>query len=203
MIRNTKKTNYIIGIDEVGRGPLAGPVTVCAFAIPKENIRFLDHVGAKDSKVLSEKKRQVVVFNLKKLVKEKICTYQITSVSSKIIDRKGLTYAITCAIERTLNKLGISPDNTDIYLDGGLKAPKAFLKQQTIIKGDGLIPVISCASVLAKVHRDNLMNKYHKEFPGYGLIKNKGYGTSEHYCAIQKLGITRIHRRLFLRSILA
>lgn len=203
MIRNTKKLKYIIGIDEVGRGPLAGPVTVCAFAILEKNLKFLEKVNAKDSKVLSEKRRKIVVSDLKKLAQENLCTYQIVSVSSKIIDTKGLTYAISHAIEKALAKLDISPDNADIYLDGGLTAPKTFLKQQTIIKGDGLIPVISCASVLAKVHRDGLMDTYDKKFPGYGFINNKGYGTQEHYRAIKKLGITRIHRRLFLRSILA
>ncbi len=200
MIQVSKKNKYIIGIDEVGRGPLAGPVTVCAFAILKKNIKILKEINAKDSKVLSIKKREALAIRLKKLVQEKKCKCAITSISSHSIDKKGLTKTIATAITLSLKKLKIDPKQVDIYLDGGLKASSLYPYQQTIIRGDGTIPVISCASVLAKVHRDQIMDRYDLKFPGYGFSRHKGYGTPEHYQAIQKKGITEIHRRLFLKG---
>lgn len=196
-----KKIKYIIGIDEVGRGPLAGPVTVCAFAMLEQDLPLLNEVHAKDSKVLSEQKRDIVAGKLKELVKQGRCTYHIASSSAQVIDRKGLTRAIQMAIDATLKKLGIHPEHADIYLDGGLRAPKSFFRQHTIIKGDGLIPVISCASILAKVYRDKLMDEYDLKFPEYGFLNHKGYGTPEHYKALRKHGPTIIHRKLFLRSL--
>lgn len=200
MGRNPEKIKYIIGIDEVGRGPLAGPVTVCAFAILENDLKLLETVGAKDSKVLSEQKRDVVAHKLCELVKEGKCVYKISSTAPEVIDEKGLTKAIQMALDATLKKLRIHPEHADVYLDGGLKAPQKFFRQHTIIKGDGKVPVISCASVLAKVYRDALMNEYDLEFPQYGFFNHKGYGTPEHYKALKKYGMTPIHRRLFLRG---
>ena len=202
MSRTPEKIRYIIGIDEVGRGPLAGPVTVCAFAILDHELARLDEVGAKDSKVLSEQKRDIVAKRLKDLTERGLCTYQIASTSPEIIDRNGLTKAIQMAVESVLKKLNIHPEHADIYLDGGLRAPRKFFRQHTIIHGDGMVPVISCASVLAKVYRDSLMNKYDLKFPEYGFYNHKGYGTPEHYKAIRKHGISPIHRRLFLKGLL-
>ncbi len=192
---------YIIGIDEVGRGPLAGPVTVCAFAILETDLKLLDEIHAKDSKVLSEQKRDAVAAKLAQLKKSGRCVYQVASTSASIIDEKGLTKSIWMAINTALKKLNIHPEHADIYLDGGLHAPKSYFRQHTIIKGDSKIPVISCASCIAKVHRDGLMNKYDLEFPGYGFLDHKGYGTPAHYKMIKKLGLCDIHRRLFLRKL--
>lgn len=192
---------YVIGIDEVGRGPLAGPVTICAFAILESELHLLKDIGAKDSKVLSEQKRDVVAKKLKQLCRDGRCTFQIASTSSHVIDRKGLTKAISIAIASALKRLNIHPEHADIYLDGGLKAPRSFFRQHTIIHGDGLVPVISCASVLAKVHRDRLMDQYDLKFPEYGFLNHKGYGTPEHYKSIRKHGMTPIHRRLFLKEL--
>ena len=200
MGRTPEKIKYIIGIDEVGRGPLAGPVTVCAFAILENDLKLLETVGAKDSKVLSEQKRDAVAHKLRELVKEGRCVYKISSTAPEVIDQKGLTKAIQIALDSTLKKLNIHPEHADVYLDGGLKAPQKFFRQHTVIKGDGKVPVISCASVLAKVYRDALMNEYDLEFPGYGFFNHKGYGTPEHYKALKKYGMTPIHRRLFLRN---
>lgn len=200
MGRTPEKIKYIIGIDEVGRGPLAGPVTVCAFAILENDLKLLETIGAKDSKVLSEQKRDVVANKLRELVKEGRCVYKISSTAPEVIDQKGLTKAIQIALDNTLKKLNIHPEHADVYLDGGLKAPQRFFRQHTVIKGDGKVPVISCASVLAKVYRDALMNEYDLEFPGYGFFNHKGYGTPEHYKALKKYGMTSIHRRLFLRN---
>lgn len=200
MDKRYSQLRYIIGIDEVGRGPLAGPVTICAFVILQEDLKLLEGIGAKDSKVLSEQKRDIVAKKLKDLARQGLCVYQIASTSSRVIDRKGLTKAIQIAIDSALKKLKIHPEHADIYLDGGLRAPDHFFRQHTIIKGDGTVPVISCASILAKVHRDALMNKYDLKFPEYGFFNHKGYGTPEHYKTIKKHGMTPIHRRLFLKG---
>lgn len=193
------KIKYHIGIDEVGRGPLAGPVTICAFAILERDLHLLSEIGAKDSKVLSEQKREAIAKKLRRLYQQGICTYQVASTSSHIIDRKGLTKAIQMAIDAALKKLNIHPEHADVYLDGGLRAPISFFRQHTIIHGDGLVPVISCASILAKVHRDKLMDTYDLKFPEYGFLNHKGYGTPEHYKAIRKHGPTDIHRKTFLK----
>jgi ribonuclease HII len=195
------KMRYHIGIDEVGRGPLAGPVTVCAFAILESDLGLLKDIGAKDSKVLSEQKRNVVAEKLYELNRAGRCVFQIASTSSHVIDRKGLTKSVKIAIASALRRLNIHPEHADVYLDGALYAPKSFFRQKTIIGGDGKIPVVSCASVLAKVHRDNLMDKYDLKFPQYGFLDHKGYGTPDHYKAIRKHGISTIHRRLFLKDL--
>jgi len=195
------RLRYIIGIDEVGRGPLAGPVTVCAFAILESDLQLLDNVGARDSKVLSEQKRDLVAAKLAVLKKEGKCVYQVASTSQTIIDEKGLTKSIFMAIGSALKKLKIHPEHADIYLDGGLHAPKSYFRQHTVIRGDGKIPVISCASCIAKVHRDNVMKKMDLEFPEYGFYANKGYGTPEHYKMIKKFGISVIHRKTFLKDL--
>ncbi|MDB4984065.1 MAG: rnhB [Patescibacteria group bacterium] len=192
---------YIIGIDEVGRGPLAGPVTICAFAILETDLKLLDGIGAKDSKVLSEQKRDVVAAKLAELKKAGRCVYQVASISSSIVDEKGLTKSIFMAIEMALKKLNIHPEHADVYLDGGLRAPKSFFRQHTIIHGDGKVPVISCASCIAKVHRDGLMNSYDLKFPEYGFYAHKGYGTPDHYKMIRKFGLCGIHRKSFLKDV--
>ena len=199
------KIRYIVGIDEVGRGPLAGPVTICAFAVPVQDLKLLDAIGAKDSKQLSEQKRDVINIKLRNLAKQGHCAFQIASSSSVVIDIKGINQAISLAILSALKKmeetLEINPDHMDIYLDGGLSAGKRYFRQHTIIRGDASIPVISCASILAKVHRDALMNKYDLQSPGYDFFSNKGYGTADHFKAIRKNGFSSIHRISFLKSL--
>lgn len=192
----------MIGIDEVGRGPLAGPVTVCAFAVPVAYVKELAMVGARDSKKLSPQKRERIAQMLLEWKRQGKCFYQIASSSSHVIDRKGITHAISIAIASALKKLGIHPKDADVYLDGSLRAPVAYFRQRTIIGGDGKIPTISCASILAKVHRDALMDKMDLTYPHYGFLDNKGYGTRDHYRAIKSYGLTSIHRLSFLRSIL-
>lgn len=199
MKTKASRLKYHIGIDEVGRGPLAGPVTVCAFAILEQDLHRLESIGARDSKVLSAQKREIVAAKLKELAKEGRCTFQIASTSPQLIDRDGLTRSISMAMVSALKRLNIHPEHADVYLDGGLYAPNAFFRQHTVIHGDGLIPVISCASVLAKVHRDRVMDNYDLKFPEYGFLNHKGYGTPEHYKAIRKHGASEIHRTSFLK----
>lgn len=201
MRKLSPKLSYIIGIDEVGRGPLAGPVTVCAFAILESDLGLLQGIGAKDSKVLSEQKRDVVAAKLYELRRTGHCVFQIASTSSHVIDRKGLTRSIQMAIASALRRLNIHPEHADVYLDGSLYAPKSYFRQHTIIRGDGLVPVISCASILAKVHRDAKMNDYDLKFPQYGFFSHKGYGTPDHYRAIKKHGISTLHRKSFLKNL--
>lgn len=197
----TQKIKYIIGIDEVGRGPLAGPVTVCAFAVLEQELKALEELGAKDSKVLSEQKRDIISQKLKKMCADGRCSFQIACTSSHVIDRKGLTKSVSIAIAAALKRLNIHPEHADIYLDGGLRAPQMFFRQHTVIRGDATIPVISCASILAKVFRDRLMDKYDLKFPEYGFLNHKGYGTPEHMRAIRKHGPSTLHRKLFLKNI--
>jgi ribonuclease HII len=130
-----------------------------------------------------------------------MCTWAIESSSSDMIDSDGISFAISDAIERCFTKLDIHPELADIYLDGGLRAPRSYFRQHTVIHGDDLFPVISCASILAKVYRDHHMDHLDMVYPNYGFINNKGYGTYDHYKAIRKHGFSPIHRQSFLKEI--
>jgi len=192
---------YIIGVDEVGRGPIAGPVTVCAAMVPHG---FIFGKGNKnrpnDSKKISEKKREEWFLYAKE---NKDISYAISSVSPAVIDKIGISRATILAVGRSIKKLSstwYSDYQVEILLDGLLHAPKQY-KQKTIIKGDEKEPIISLASIIAKVTRDRYMTKLEKTYPGYGLESHKGYGTKKHYECIKKHGISDIHRRSFLRGL--
>lgn len=197
---------YIIGIDEVGRGPIAGPVAVCAFLIKDEKIlenqKEKNLPKLKDSKKLSKKQREVWFEYLKGACAEGFCDYSVSFVSSENIDKFGIAKCIQKALDSSLLKLlktsGLEPRTCNLFLDGGLHAPIEYTNQETIIKGDELHPVISCASIMAKVMRDNVMTKYAKEYPEYGFDGHVGYGTKKHYDAIKKHGQTPIHRKTFI-----
>jgi len=200
---------YIIGIDEVGRGPLAGPVTVCAVRVEVGVYKKLQEhknlpASGKDSKKLSkndrEKYAQVLKSFMSKGTFDMVFCYAICSVSNKIIDTKGLSFAIKKALFGCLQKTGATEKDM-VLLDGGLKAPKDFINQEAIIKGDEKHPVIAWASILAKVHRDTYMTKTAKKYPHYGFEKHAGYGTKVHRDAIKKHGPSHIHRKSFLRNL--
>ncbi len=199
-----KKGNfkYIIGIDEVGRGPLAGPITFCAVCLlikfPKSFSK-----GVRDSKKLSPKQREEWDKKIRLAEKAGKLEFVIASISAEIIDKKGLSFAGKFAIKKILKKLGKKPKEVLVLLDGGLHAEKEFISQETIIKGDEKIPAISLASILAKVYRDKKMVNFSKKFPQYGFDIHKGYGTKKHIKAIQKYGISSIHRKSFLKGILS
>lgn len=199
------KTKYIVGIDEVGRGPLAGPVTVgvvvCEEKIYKnlKRNKKLPPVG-KDSKKLKEKDREKYTKVLEQLKKEKKISFSINHISNNIIDTKGISFAIKKGINDAFKKLKLKIKNTEVRLDGGLKAPEGF-KQQTIIKGDEKERIIAWASILAKVSRDGLMVKMSKKYPGYGLEIHKGYGTKKHREMIKKSGVSGVHRLSFCKNI--
>lgn len=188
----------IVGIDEVGRGPLAGPVTVCAVSCDVKTYSLLKKnknlpVLGKDSKKLSAKDRE----KYSKALDYIGLPYVVVHVSNKVIDKKGISFAIKFAINKAFVKLKLNPEDCEVLLDGGLKAPNEFKKQKTIIKGDEKERIIAWASILAKVSRDALMVKMAKKYPKYGLEKHKGYGTLEHRKALRKHRISSVHRLSF------
>ncbi len=202
------KFKYTIGIDEVGRGPIAGPVAVCAFGIyqnqnnnPKAKFAMVNFKNFKDSKKLSHLQR------LKWLEKIEIekgkgnIVYQVCMENNNVIDRKGIVFAINNSLKNSLKRLNINPKDCQILLDGGLRAPVEYKNQQTIIKGDEKKLAIALASIVAKVTRDNLMVKLAKRYQNYGFEKHKGYGTKDHYLAIKKHGLSIFHRKSFLKNI--
>lgn len=195
---------YIVGIDEVGRGPLAGPVAVGACVISMLNNERLTEEGffkgIKDSKKLSKKKREEWLQKINELKVKGDLDYSVVFVSNEIIDEKGIVYSIKFALRETLKKLKINPLNSMILLDGGLKAPEEFIFQQTIIKGDEKEPVISLASITTKVARDLKMVNYSQKFPQYGFEIHKGYGTLLHRQNIEKCGLSELHRKSFCKN---
>ncbi|MDD5606493.1 MAG: ribonuclease HII [Candidatus Pacebacteria bacterium] len=196
MLRLEKKLykkgfKHIAGLDEAGRGPLAGPV-VAAIVIINPLIKLKDFRGVKDSKELSVKKREYF-FNL--IINNPYIDYKITKVSEKIIDKINILQATKKAMERLIKKL--NPDF--LIIDGNFKL-KTNILQKSVIRGDKKILSCTLASVLAKVYRDKLMEKYDKEYPLYKFSKHKGYPTKEHYSLIKKYGVCKIHRKSFLRT---
>lgn len=196
-----KKITHIVGIDEVGRGPLAGPVMVCAFAVPmkyaKKNFK-----GVTDSKKLSEKRREEIsaFFRIEK--GRGNVRFETAYVTAQKIDEWGMTKSVQTAINRALRRLNLDPKKTLVLLDGLLKAPEEFIYQKTIIKGDQKEAVIGAASIIAKVRRDSMMTKYAKKYPGYGFEIHKGYGTKAHIRTIKDNGESCLHRKSFLGKIL-
>lgn len=176
----------IAGIDEVGRGPLAGPVMACAVILHPER----PILGLADSKVLSEKKREYLF----EIIKENCLAWAIGRAEVAEIDQINILQATLLAMQRAINALSVKPDH--IQIDGNI-CPKTNYSMEAIIGGDGIIPVISAASILAKVIRDREMVEYDKIYPEYGFAKHKGYGTKQHLLAIKQFGITPIHRRSF------
>ncbi len=195
-------SRFVVGIDEVGRGPVAGPVYVCAFMVASNAIDEIVS-GAKlplrDSKKLTEKMREKWFAYLNTLVRENRVRYIMTKASNKEIDDKGIAVCIRAAVDNCLEKLNIDLKDTKVFLDGGLKTLEKY-DQETIIKGDENIPVIALASIVAKVSRDREMDELAKTHEKYGWQKNKGYGTKAHMDAIREFGICELHRVSFLKN---
>ena len=187
--REYSQFQYICGVDEVGRGPFAGPIVAGAVILPKDcRILYLN-----DSKQLSEKKREF----LYEEIMEKAVATGIGMVSPQEIDEFGLTRANQKAMTLAIENLKIQPD---ILLNDAVTLPGIDIKQVPIIKGDGKSISIAAASIIAKVTRDRLMVEYDKVLPGYGFAGNKGYGAKEHIEALKKMGATPIHRRSFIKN---
>ncbi|MDD3694224.1 MAG: ribonuclease HII [Candidatus Pacebacteria bacterium] len=194
-----KSQEGIIGIDEVGRGPLAGPLTLCACFIPKEHKKKVhkELLGITDSKKLSPKEREEFFAHIKELSDKGYLSYALAHISPHSIDNKGLSRCLQLGIVRVLKQF---PPHKGIraLLDGSLYAPKEY-QQETIIKGDESVLEISIASVIAKVVRDKKMTNYSKKYPEYAFDTNKGYGTLKHRQALKKYGTTKIHRQSWIK----
>ncbi len=178
---------YICGIDEVGRGPLAGPVVAGAVILPKDcNILYIN-----DSKKLSEKKRE----ELYDIIMEQAVATGIGMVGPGRIDEINILQATYEAMREAIHNLSVTPD---ILLNDAVTIPEVSIRQISIIKGDAKSISIGAASIIAKVTRDRLMVEYDKVMPEYGFASNKGYGSKEHIEALKKYGPTPIHRRSFI-----
>ena len=181
----------VCGVDEAGRGPLAGPVYAAAVILPVG----LEIAGLNDSKKLTEKKREEL-FDI--ITKEAVC-YSVGIADEKEIDEINILNATFLAMKRAISGLEIRPDYA--IIDGNC-APNSGISEETVVKGDGKVMSVAAASIIAKVSRDRFMQKIAQEYPEYQFEKHKGYGTRLHYEMIEKYGISPIHRRSFLKKIL-
>lgn len=183
--------NVVCGVDEAGRGPLAGPVFAAAVILPEN----YSHEILNDSKKLSEKKRDLVYDDI---VKDAIC-WSVGIADEKEIDEKNILNATFLAMKRAVDGLKIKPDLA--YIDGN-QYPKTGVKEITIVKGDSKCMSVAAASIIAKVSRDRFMLEIAEKYPEYQFSKHKGYGTKLHYEMIEQYGISPVHRRTFLKKIL-
>ena len=179
----------ICGVDEAGRGPLAGPVCAAAVILPPN----IEIPGLNDSKKLSDKKRR----ELYPVIKEQAIAYGIAFADQKEIDEINILQATYLAMERAIAQLSVKPE---LALIDGNRAKDFGLPVETVVHGDSLSASIAAASVLAKVTRDDYMLKMAEEYPGYDFEIHKGYGTKAHYAALTKLGPCSIHRMTFLKK---
>lgn len=183
---------YISGADEVGRGPLAGPVVCAAVIMPLSPELLIE--GVDDSKKLSAKRRE----QLSELIKERALAYAITEISNEEIDEINILQATRKGMREALLALKIAPDA--VLTDGNMTLDIPF-PQQSVVHGDALSYSIGAASIIAKVYRDALMDKLAEAFPAYGFEKNKGYGTAAHIAAIKEAGVCPFHRRTFTKKL--
>ncbi|GIW21416.1 MAG: ribonuclease HII [Candidatus Sericytochromatia bacterium] len=187
---------YIAGIDEVGRGSLAGPVVSSCVILPN-NKKILEKLSlVDDSKKLNSKLREKLFY----IIINNCLDYSITFINSKIIDEINILQATFLSMKKCINKLKIVPDI--ILLDGNKKIPDIGIEQKTIVKGDSKSISIASASIIAKVCRDKFMIKIANKYPKYFFQKNKGYGTKEHIEQIKKNGLSDIHRITFCKNII-
>ena len=190
-----KGYRYIVGVDEVGRGPLAGPVVCAAVVMPLEETDLI--VGVDDSKKVSAKKRE----QLSELIKEKAIAYTMVEVSEKTIDEINILEATKLGMKRAVEGLTL-PDGSrpEIVITDGNMTLDIDLPQFSVVHGDALSYSIGAASIIAKVYRDSMMDEYAKQYPHYGFEQNKGYGTAAHIQGIKEYGLCPIHRRTFTKK---
>ncbi|MEK7144904.1 MAG: ribonuclease HII [Patescibacteria group bacterium] len=188
---------FMLGVDEAGRGPLAGPVAVGVVMVPEGFDVAKEFPGVADSKKLSEKRREGIFEMLEARVARGDTRFVVEFESAETIDNEGIAVAVRRALSRGVNALAPDAALVKVQLDGALRAPPEY-SQETIINGDELVPLISLASIAAKVSRDRLMHVLAKEYPQYGFEQHKGYGTKLHYEMLQKHGLSVIHRRSFI-----
>lgn len=185
-----KGCSLVAGVDEVGRGPLAGPVVCAAVIMPLDDI--ID--GVDDSKKLSAKKREY----LAKIIKEKAVAYSIAEISPEEIDRINILEAVKKCMVKAVEGLSVKPNVT--LVDGNNTSLP--INAEYIIKGDSKSYSIGCASIIAKVYRDNLMTDYAQTYSEYGFEKHKGYGTKFHIEKIKEIGACKLHRKTFIKNFL-
>lgn len=185
-----KGFDLVCGIDEAGRGPLAGPVFAAAVILPDG----LEEIGLNDSKKLTEKKRELLF----DIIREKAIAYGIGSASEKEIDEINILNATFLAMKRAVEALGVTPD---LALVDGNRKPKTGIPEETIVKGDAKCISIAAASVLAKVSRDRYLLELDKQYPEYQFAKHKGYPTALHYEMIKQYGVSPVHRLSFLKNL--
>ena len=179
--------NFLVaGVDEAGRGPLAGPVVAAAVIL--DPLRPID--GLADSKILSERKRD----SLDEIIKACALSWSVGIASVDEIDEHNILQATLLAMQRAVNGLAISPD--EVLVDGN-RLPDLLMPAQAIVKGDSKVKVISAASIVAKVERDRIMVDYHKKYPDFSFHIHKGYGTRQHIAEIEQFGFLAIHRKTF------
>lgn len=184
--------SFVAGVDEAGRGPLAGPVVAACVIIGSDfKIEEGDLELVADSKKLSAKKREIIF----KAIKEKVHSVEISVVSHETIDKVNILRASLAAMRKAVEKSQVKPDF--VLVDGNFKIPKLEIPQKAIVSGDALVWVIAAASIIAKVSRDFLMEEADKLYPEYGFAKHKGYGTKAHIAKIMEIGPCPIHRKSF------
>lgn len=184
--------NYICGIDEAGRGPLAGPVVVGAAILPKNS--FIE--GVNDSKKVSEKKREI----LYEKITEEAIAWSVGIIDQKMIDEVNILNATKLGVTETLTKLKKKPEL--ILVDALQNMDTLGINYKSIIKGDAKCYCIAAASIIAKVTRDRIMRQWDEVFPEYGFAKHKGYGTKAHIEAIKQYGICPLHRKTFVKNFI-
>lgn len=181
---------YICGIDEAGRGPLAGPVVVTSAIMPEDSMIE----GVNDSKKVSEKKREILYDK----ITEEAISYSVSIISEEEIDKINILNATKKGLTNSIKDLDVKPDL--ILVDALNKIDTLGIPYKPIIKGDALVYSISCASIIAKVTRDRIMRQMDEIYPEYGFAGHKGYGTAKHIAAIKEYGLCKIHRRSFTKK---
>ena len=185
---------YVAGTDEVGRGPLAGPIVSASVILnTKSELQYI--MGINDSKKISAPNRE----KLASIIRENCLCFNIYGLESKEIDERGISWCNNEVLKNSSANLSIKPD---LILSDGYPIRNTLIKNEFVIKGDSKSATIGAASIIAKVYRDDLMKQYSLVYPQYGFERNSGYGTSEHIAAIRKYGPCPIHRNSFLRGIL-
>ena len=188
---------YKVGIDEVGRGPIAGPVAVGVFVYGSVFDEY-EWEDVRDSKKHTERQRNKIYDYLTEKRKNGMVDFRVAMTEPERIDKEGIVVAIQAALCKALKELKVHTKDAQLLLDGGLRAPREFKHQETIIKGDSIERAISFASIVAKVERDALMRELAQKHPEYGFERHKGYGTKQHFEAIERHGLLPFHRRSFI-----
>lgn len=191
-IYTSQKINYICGIDEAGRGPLAGPVVVASVIMPRDSMIE----GVNDSKKVSEKKRE----KLYEEIIENAISYSVGIVDQKEIDRVNILNATKAGLTESIKGLEVKPEM--ILVDALTGIDTCGIPYQSIIKGDAKSYSIAAASIIAKVTRDRIMRQWHEVYPEYNFIQHKGYGTAAHIVAIKEYGLCPLHRLSFVKNII-